>query len=167
MRKIFAMLLAVSVASMLAPTTSAETVTGSYTGAIGASEENTGSTGLVVCPSGCDFNTPETGGAVPIVEPIGGLRMIAAGSYSNVIGSIQDDIFGDGAAMKLCFYGPDDDFVCDGVNDYSSDVSCGGTALLGAPFAASAVTFFLYNVHVTADLNVCGATTGSVTGTFF
>jgi hypothetical protein len=136
-----------------------ETVHGSYQGALGVNVLGLGP-GLVLFP-----NEPESTYSRAGLGPYGGVVFVASTAQRNVAASTQDALWGADSAVSLCLLNPGAEWICD-EDDHASPRACGPTAVRNARFATDRATLFVFALHVGADLQVCGGTTGTATAVF-
>lgn len=157
--------LAVATLLMMMPNASAtDVVTEEYVGALGASSGMGYSYATIV-------NAPNDYAPVPAigrVPTVGGAHLRADGLYDAVTVSANDAIYGSEIANALCFWASNGDGTCNPGQDVVGDVAC-GSQVLTTPLGMSGrhVTVWTFTIHIENDLEVCSATTGTITGIFF
>lgn len=100
----------------------------------------------------------------PFPPSIGGSGLHAEEEYNNAVVSIADDIYGPDGGQKACMESPEEGDI---VQRYCTDDVCGTNMLLGSPYASDQLNVWTRAILIGEDLDVCGATTGTVTAMFF
>lgn len=156
MRSILASILTLALMFATAPATAAETIEAPYYGG--------GARVLGVGPSflwGGDL----TGDGEDDTPRIGGAQLDPVSLYVNVVVSASDDVYGSNVAFVVYMWDPSDDEVVQ--EPYSTGTGCGGRTLTGSPYATNQVSVHTLSLAVTEDLDVCGASAGTLTADYF
>lgn len=133
-----------------------ETVTKPYIG--GSASAFGRSVGILIMEGDYDEDgQPET-------PAIGGNNLYAAKHYRHAVISIADDAFGPSGGYNACFHPPESGLI--GRAHCTGNV-CGASTLLSSPYESDQLNIWTRAVMVQDDLNVCGATSGILTGMFF
>lgn len=104
------------------------------------------------------------GDGEPEVPAIGGNRLLAGDVYRHAALSISDDLFGPDGGYNACFHPPGSDTIG---TAHCTGSRCGAGLLLASPYDSDRLDFWTRAIVVQEDLTVCGALTGTFTGTFF
>lgn len=79
----------------------------------------------------------------------------------NAIVNPSDDLWGSGAAVLLCVWKPGGAEACT-AEDATDGPGCGAQQVTNVPYLAERGVVHVYAVHVTTDLDFCGATQGEL-----
>lgn len=79
----------------------------------------------------------------------------------NAVVNPSDDLWGSGAAVLLCIWKPGGPEACT-ADDASDGPGCGAQQVTEVPYVAERGVVHVYSVHITTDLDFCGATQGKL-----